>query len=604
MVTDLSRFSGKILGEKSAGLSDAISFLSGKYKEIEFVSVVIGKGDDLRSVRDKVKRIVERGNIVLVLGSDNSSVFAELGKVYPRNVPVISMVGTIDLLVKSGLHVFTTSSTTIEKAKQVLWLAGLNGYGKIVHIYENKNPYGEEIVSLLRGKVDVVNYSGGGVGDCSGVLVITDSPSYLVNMKSVGCDAYSYRGVDYSLRAKNKIFSSSSRIPGVRSIGKSSYYSSSYNSIVERVVSSFRDIDDLLVSPLLARDVISSLEKMDEGDPYIGKYSIAYGRIGSSHAYYNRYVDLGYFKKYITRLDNQYLLFESQMPTQNVSLDKIPTVFIDIKIKQYDIDGIQSKRASLEMYFSMYSIDDDVGIDDFALPMISKDDMVFSLVKSESYMNDGVRFYNKMYKLSVVLGIDSDLFMFPFDSQILRIVFEPANFSKKPFFIQPMAGVTSPVPVQDPNWRIVGVEGISLSNNISVTPSRSVRKKGEIVSVPQVGFDVNIERKHGISTLLKFMGPVLLILSLVLISSFGLRRDHFSEKNSIMVSGLLGIISIYFIFSVIIDIEQFVVIDGLFVFSILFTISVLALEIFLTGKGESGRYYFGRLVSFIKPAND
>ncbi|WP_457754016.1 hypothetical protein, partial [Thermococcus sp.] len=118
-----------------------------------------------------------------------------------------------------------------------------------------------------------------------------------------------------------------------------------------------------------------------------------------------------------------------------------------------------------------------------------------------------------------------------------------------------------------------------------------------------VGYDIIIKRKHGISTLLKFMVPVILIIFLVIFSSISLKVDNFSEKNSVMVSGLLGVISIYFIFSVIINIEQFVLVDGLFILSIFLIITIISVEMLILGKGESGKLYYKNTKQFLSQIN-
>lgn len=132
-------------------------------------------------------------------------------------------------------------------------------------------------------------------------------------------------------------------------------------------------------------------------------------------------------------------------------------------------------------------------------------------------------------------------------------------------------------PLGNNNWALTEIYHISHNNNIGILPNKSITRKTELISIPAVGFNIEIERKHGLSTLLKFLGPVILILLLVFVAFFSLKEDKFSEKINILVSGLLAIVSIYFIFTMTINIEQFVLVDGIFVMTILINIALLSI---------------------------
>ena len=585
------------LEEKVRGVKDAVRDLKSIYRDLEF-DIVFYKTKNDSTIPKKVRNHLKKGSTILILGSDSSKLFESLKKEYPSYIPIISQAGTASLLDNSGLNVFTTSSTSIEKSNQINWLIETYKYkGALFVIDSIKNSaYGTEVKDIF---IKDHPFKGATVDarelktiNCKDKLVIFRNKDDIIKNNSLSCDIYLLQGSREALFSSNRIFSSSSRIPGASRIHESSDYTSAYNSMKERVLVALKSISLSFSPVLIRRDIIDALKDTNKENPYVGEYSIAFKQIGDGSAYYNQYIELGMYNKYITRIDKKHLLSKIQMPLgfdpkKQSKKDPIPVVFVDFNIKKIEATGIKPDLINITSYLRLYSTSKEIDFSDIIIPTAITDSIVYSLSNKRTYEKKDIKHYSTMYKLSFDTKVDSDMFYFPFDTQEMNVLMEPKNFNDKKFFIQPVSMSDSDIVINDPNWDISSIEGVSLSQNIKVRPTPNITEdRAEIISVPLVGFKVELKRKNEWATVLKFAGPIAAILFLVLMSFFFLNRQQLSEKITIVVSGLLAIISIYFIFSILINIESFVVFDLLFILSVLFCVFVLVFEMYYANKGE------------------
>lgn len=426
VVTDLSRYNDYEYKEKHQAITDAINKLNAKYESINFNRIEITNEKTLSEYKNEISKKISNKTI-LILDVDNSSTFATIYPAYPGNIAIISSIGTTDLLVKSNLNIFTTSSTSIEKSSEVEWLIKLNNYRNIYFDIEPKDNYGNEVVkNLTTTSAQIKN----GI-DCNTSLVITKKTTTEFDYRKNRCDIYWHVGTETPINYKGRIYSSSSRIPGVRTSQAPSGYTAMFNSIYERIMVALKDCNLNQSTSRIRSDIILNLRKTNIDNPYIGTYIAVFDRIKKSNAYYNRYIESGYFKKYITRIDNYINLAESQ--TLNKKNSSAPTLYLNFNLKNFSVDGIQSKKVYIEGFLSLYTTDSDISINDISIPLVDEKAISSTLIKSEEIHSGRLTFKNKLYKIKLSLDIDSDLFEFPFDRQNIELYFEPSNFSKNHF---------------------------------------------------------------------------------------------------------------------------------------------------------------------------
>jgi len=176
--------------------------------------------------------------------------------------------------------------------------------------------------------------------------------------------------------------------------------------------------------------------------------------------------------------------------------------------------------------------------------------------------------------------IDSNLFTFPFDKQVVGLKFAPNNFANKPFYIEPTAHFA--LSKEDFGvWKVTDIfpSYSTVYINTRISHDEVNNTSPNIVSFPVVSIKILIERHKGWLTVTKFILPTLLIFVLALSAFFFLKSQHLDSKVDILINCLLGFISVYFIFSLLANIEELIVMDYVYFFFILSGVVMIVLTV-------------------------
>ncbi len=299
------------------------------------------------------------------------------------------------------------------------------------------------------------------------------------------------------------------------------------------------------------------------------------------YIYYNNIYkrkDIGLKNKFIIKLeDNTRTLLPLQyIEDINGSYKKIPVVDIKPFIKNIEILNLSTDIALVDLYLTIkYLKDYNISYPhNFQILPIAqfKNKTELSLVKS--YTKD--KFKYKIYRIKVYTPVENDLFFFPFDKFTIRVEFIINNYQKMPIILNID---DTYIPKNIRNWNIENIFATYAENPLVIS-----QKENEIAYLYKNFLDIKIKRDRPIMVLIKYLLPALLLFIIGLYSAYKILILKRSEDGiGIIVDSILGIISVYFIFSLLISIKDLILMD--IIFYILITIlTILALLIFYKQK--------------------
>ena len=592
-------------------------------------------------VRKKIKNILQEKNIIAVVDGSTSRAAEITLDLFPKDMPIIADSSSPYVLTKfKGDQIFSISSIPyLSRGRSIYLLTKLLNKKNIVFILdEETSPYSKVIYySLLKrlkkDKIKLKEYSLQEFkekniikkyGNKALYVIGIDSSSkiadfiYNVLDKEKGLDAFA---IYYSSKKFKKI--KNTRVFGVIfHNGKNpnfleykclnnvdinnSYNLYKYFSVYRLYNSKINFIKSLINEKVLEQNTTYQIRKIinkklpiyskkvfvdTECSNYLflfKKYNPFYFNIRDKNIslYFNSILskDVGLRNMYI-KYYNPELKKEYYYPIQYIFLEKeqrpkaIPTLSIEGKINKISILNLSTETASIDMYLILKYISK-IGNKklDFNYPndlkILSKDMYIkkseYSLIKTYEKKVDNFIFKYKIYRIKIFVPVINNLFFFPYDKFYLKLEIANDNFTKKPYFLS----------INNFDYKIKS-SNLQPINLFSTYSEKIVYIEPDTpLIMPKNTILLKLKRKNAIFVIIKYLLPAIVIMMIGLyIGYMIIKFDIEHDSKGILSDTILGVISIYFVFSLLISIKQLVLMDIIFYFMISI-LSILLVIIF------------------------
>ncbi|WP_029520231.1 hypothetical protein [Persephonella sp. IF05-L8] len=606
LVEDLSSSKDKDFQITRKAYKDLESFLSQKFPDFRFKHIPIYK-EDKKNIRP-LKNFLEKNKdkIVLIVANNSSSSHKLYYKYIPDNIPVITTIGSVGLIENSPFPLFSIYETSYSRALILLKLINSENPDITVFLYENPDTYTKEVWNFIQkgipeSKVKSINWKNISnlypqienkkiifvIGESSTQTQLELFKKLTSKYKSNHYSIIFIRSFSSSINAENKIYSVMNTIPSAfldipdREIKRNtllfckkkqkrlSYneclnvYSYNFDLGYEQTLVSLRDVnvEEKSIADI-RKNIFKNLKRTNIENPYYNIFVFGFKKISpfSKNGYINQMLNTGIYPRFVARLDKKVVRLSDY---QFIS-GEIPVVYLSMDIKKIYIEDISASSAYVEGYISIISVIDIFPEEDFKIDYINqeKGKINISLIKDDGKI--------KIYKFDGHFKINSkgELYNFPFDTHILEIKISPANFFEKPFYIQPFFKTDIDKVSINSVWSIIeAAPSFSLNYANVEYLSRifnSERDFNSVSVIPTVSFAFVLERKGGADILIKYVLPSLILFIIALLSSFLIFNRNIDAKVDILVNMIIAIISIYFIFSLLISIDELIYIDYLY----------------------------------------
>lgn len=282
--------------------------------------------------------------------------------------------------------------------------------------------------------------------------------------------------------------------------------------------------------------------------------------------------------------NNKRELFEKQViclyvdPSNRYECNKVvPVVYIEPFIRKINILSLSTDKAVIEMvvklrYLKTSNNNFEIGKNiDISTSVEFVGERSISQISAREYKD----YIEKLYDVRLIAPVRGNLFSFPFNKAWIDIEFFPKNFKENPFLIQILSSYEP-------------FESQNISSNWKITNWFSSSSKKVLISenIPYIGyryyFSIQLERLNPYQILFKYFAPALIITLVGLIAAYYIIRYGRSHIDFIdILNGvILGIISIYFIFSLLVSISNLIFMDVVFFILVLFMSIILVYAIF------------------------
>jgi hypothetical protein len=292
---------------------------------------------------------------------------------------------------------------------------------------------------------------------------------------------------------------------------------------------------------------------------------------------------------YVVRLDKEKdFLHPYQVKIDNnKKVKSLSTVYIDFKLVKLIVPDLSASKAYIEGMIRIFSINDNVDLKKHFQINFLNDSSIkpeVTLVQSLSHYEGKVKFYEKFYIVKGDFNINNDLWKFPYDEQKIYISFKPKDFINNPFVVQLQESTFDKLDFDE--WTVEYMKPF-VSDEIVKFKENIVLQKASIFYKPTSNFEIAITRNTTYSIMLKFILPVLIIVMLIMVTFFFFHtKSSLDATVDIYISAFAGIISIYFIFNLLIDIENLIIFDIAFLFFICLSIFYIILNMFRYDHGQ------------------
>lgn len=594
-------------------------------------------------VRRKIKNILKEKQIIAVVDGSTSRTAELTLDLFPRDMPIITDSSSPYILTKfKGNQIFSISSIPYFSRGRIIYLLTklLNKKNIVFILDEKTSPYSKVIYyslfkRLKKDKIKLVKYSLiefkekniiKKYGKKALYVIGIDSSSaiadfiYNVLDKEKGLDAFS---IYYSSKKLKKI--RNTRVfGGTFHNGKdpnfleykclnnididinNSYDLHRYFSVYRLYNSRINIIKSLINKKTLEQNNTHQIRKIinkklpiyskkvfvdTECSNYLflfKKYNPLYFNVKDKNIslYFNSVLnkDIGLRNMYI-KYYNPTSKKEYYYPIQYIFLGKkqkpkaIPTLSVEGKINKISILNLSTETASIDMYLILKYISK-IGNKklDFNYPndlkILSKDMYIkkseYSLIKTYEKKIDNFIFKYKIYRIKIFVPVINNLFFFPYDKFYLKLEVANDNFTKKPYFLSINNFYYK---IKNSNLQPINLFSTYSEKIVYIEPDTPL-------IIPKNIILLELKRKNAIFVIIKYLLPAIVIMMIGLyIGYMIIRYDIEHDSKGIVSDTILGVISIYFVFSLLISIKKLVLMDIIFYFMISI-LSILLIIIF------------------------
>ena len=305
----------------------------------------------------------------------------------------------------------------------------------------------------------------------------------------------------------------------------------------------------------------------------------------SGKCHYNSLIDLGITNYYIVRLDNENDGFLHYKQISNDNKDgNVSTVYLDMKLSNLIVHNLSASSTYIEGFIRVLTSNKEFDLNtsykvNFIDTASKKSEIIF--VKENNVTVDGMKMHEKFYTFSGNFNINNDLLFFPADRQKIYISFTPTytkdtNDTTNSYLMHLQEQDKTEISFD--KWTIEKIKPF-LSKKIMVFRDSAIEENSSISYKPVSNFEITIKRQAPFGFIGKFILPLVIIILLVIGTRLHLNHD-LSLSNSIYGSSFAGIISIYFIFNLVIGIENFIYFDAVFLVVLAFPVVLMIRNIY------------------------
>ena len=289
----------------------------------------------------------------------------------------------------------------------------------------------------------------------------------------------------------------------------------------------------------------------------------------SENFHYSALIESNITNYYIVRLDNNndgFLHYNQISNGDENGTESLSSVYLDMKLSNLIVNNLSASSAYIEGFIRLLTTKEKFDLNtmyriNFIDNALKKSEII--LVKKDQTKINDVTIYEKFYTFKGNFNINNDLKWFPLDQQKIYISFTPRDASaKKDRYLMHLQGQEDNKIIDFNKWEVTEIKPF-LSKEIIMFKSSAIEKNSSVSYKPVSNFEITIKRKTALGFMGKFMLPLAIIVLLVIGTRLHLNHN-LSISSSIYGSSFAGIISIYFIFNLVIGIEDFIYFDLLF----------------------------------------
>jgi len=325
--------------------------------------------------------------------------------------------------------------------------------------------------------------------------------------------------------------------------------------------------DPVVKVPHFRKYIVDRLQHTTRKSPYFNTQtnSIIMFKEKDGYFYNNIYEDNLYLM-YLTRLDGMRQRLDKRQTFLTGNNPNIPVMYADIDVKNLVVKDLNASSVYVELLIRTVSSSDLSLIDIIDLNSI-KDSTYLS--KSEILTNDivkdkhGNKFYKKTYRIQDSFPVSSNLLNFPFDKQDVKI--KMVSKYDKITGIKPIIQV---FPINKSqkftDWKINKI-GLVNTKEFVVFPESSITNDVSLEIHPINELTITIERTGRYLLVLKYTAPMLMFIFLMIYTMFKLYYKITQDgETSVFTNTMVGIMNVYFIFSLLININKIIWFDIFF----------------------------------------
>jgi hypothetical protein len=300
--------------------------------------------------------------------------------------------------------------------------------------------------------------------------------------------------------------------------------------------------------------------------------------------YYNSIykTKIGLRNKYICKLkDGKKQLY----PIQYIYIDNnkqtlVPVVTASITFNNIEITDLSAEKAYIDIYLTLSYLNDkkfDISYwKDLKIASVKKlaDKQEYSLVKTYIIKNK----IFKIYRIKMFVPVKNNLFTFPFDKFWLNLEFVKDNYKARPYVLR----------ISTPN-NMLEKKHFSEIKILHYFPTY-YEKIVFLDNIPHIitnkSLLIQMKRTNTSSIIIKYLLPAVIIMLIgVYIGYLIIRHNIEHDSKGIVSDTILGVISVYFVFSLLISIKDLTIMDIVF-YVMIFILSLLLIYIFYKFKKQ------------------
>ncbi|BCD67490.1 hypothetical protein [Nitratiruptor sp. YY09-18] len=614
------------------GLDDVKKEIERKYPKIKVVytNIFIDRKNKKLIEKDinKLEKILN-DKFLFIVAPGISKAFGTVAPCLPKDTPIITASSAIDELQKFKGNIFSTSDLPrYSKAKDIYKLKKIIKYKRIINVYDKQpgsypiyilkafakdNPdikiININLTSINKGFLDkygndaLFYISANGTKSCKIIFdrlnFIIKNLEFLYNKKYNISYYLSYFSTIYSYKNDKKVFSSSSITSNKKNIFEYEYlrplkykneklikrYDQAFRWYYPKILLGLRGLENFdLDINVLHRIIIDNLKKTNIYNPFVDKRT-RYIYAFEKKDYNGREIYFNAIRKYNILKNYLYILSSGQKllnPIQIFNDFKYHTIYVTPQIKKLKILTLDATKAKVDLVIRAASINKNFEFGkSILMKSAKKDDFDIKLLSSSKITFLNTPLYYKVYNIHLMININSDLFKFPYDKQIINIPFYPNNFSKDHYVIQMINDKNQYDATISDNW-FIDKHFPTYSRQIYKVEN-GLDKKLKVLLTDINYFTLQIKRKDPLQIILKYFLPAIILLFMAIFIGYFIFKKYSQNHIAIISDVLLGIISIYFIYSLLIQIETLIIMDLVF-YVIIFMVILLIISIFILEK--------------------